>query len=136
MLYILFFILWLFELFGIFFSSFDDSSNGVVYFVLHLMTVRTVCYVLFFILWQFERCGIFCFLFDKISNGVFFLLMTVRTVCYILFFISWQFERRTIFCFIFDNISNGVLYLPRRWNCHRLKNKTYHTVRTVIKSKS
>ena len=47
--------LWQFERCGIFFFSFYDSSNCVVYFVFHLMTVRTVWYILFFILLLFCR---------------------------------------------------------------------------------
>jgi hypothetical protein len=54
-LYILFFILWQFELCDIFFFSFYDSSNGVVYLVFHFMTVRTVCYILFFNILPFRK---------------------------------------------------------------------------------
>ena len=68
--YILFFLLWQFELFAIFCFSFYDSSNGVVYLVFHFMTVLTMWYILFLIWWQFERCGIFCFSFYDCSNGV------------------------------------------------------------------
>ena len=97
---------------------FYDSLNGVVYFVFHFMTVRTVWYILFFTLWQFERCGILCFSSYDSSNGVVYFVfhfydssngvayfsfhfMTVRTVWYILFFILWQFERGGLFCFSF-----------------------------------
>ena len=106
----------------------------MVYFVFHLMTVRTVWYILFFIWWHFEWCGIFCFSFDDSSNGVVYFVfhfmtfrtvwyilfsfytcsngavcfvfhfMTFRTVWYILFFISWQFERCGIFSFSFYSI--------------------------------
>jgi hypothetical protein len=34
-----------FQTCGIFCFSFDDRSNGVVYFVFHFMTVRTVRYI-------------------------------------------------------------------------------------------
>ena len=84
--YILFFILWQFERCGIFCFSLYDSSNGVVYCVFHLMTVRTEWSILFFI------------------------FMTVRTVWHIFLFILWQFERCGIFCFSFYDSLNGVVY--------------------------
>ena len=67
--YILFFILWQIELCGIIFFSFYDSSNGVLYFVFHLIIFRTVCYILFFI-YDSSNCVLY---FD-------FHLITVRTV--------------------------------------------------------
>jgi hypothetical protein len=104
---------WQFERCGIFCFSFYNCSNGVVYFVFHLMTVRTVWYISFFLLRKFEQCGIFCFSYYDCSNGVVYFvfhLMTVRTVWYILFFILWQFEQCGIFSFSFYNCSNGVVY--------------------------
>jgi hypothetical protein len=126
---------------------------GVIYFVFHLTTVRTLRYILFFILRQFEWYGIVNFSFYTCSNGVVYFVFhfkTFRTVWYILFFISWQFERCGIFSFSFYDSSNGAVYLvfhfiPVRikcktkytapFNCHIMKNKIYHTVRTVIKWK-
>ena len=93
---------------------FYDSSNDVVYFVFHSITVRTVWYILFFIWWQFKRCRIFCFPFYDSSNGVIYFVfhfISVRTMWYILFFILWQFERCGIFCFSFDDSSSGVVYI-------------------------
>ena len=111
-------ILWQFERCGLFWFPFYDSSNGVVYYSFHFLTVRTVLYILISILWQFELCGIFYFSSYDSSNGVVYFVfhfydssngveyfsfhfMTVRTVWYILFFIWWQFERYGIFCFSF-----------------------------------
>jgi hypothetical protein len=150
--YILFFIWWQFERCGIFCFSFYDSSNGAVYLVFQKLTIpyhsnclkmknkiyHTVRIVIKWktkyntpfelssnekqnIWWQFERCGIFCFSFDDSSNGVVYFVfhfITIRTVWYILFFIWRQFE------------------LPHRSNCHKMKNKIYHTVRTVMKWKT
>ena len=103
---------------------FYDSSNGVVYFVFHSITVRTVWYILFFIWWQFKQCRIFCFPFYDSSNGVIYFVfhfITVRTMWYISFFILWQFERCGIFSFSFDDSSSGVVYFFFR----------FMTVRTV-----
>ena len=104
---------------------FYDNSNGVVYFVFHSITVRTVWYILFSILWQFERCDIFCVSFYNCSNDVVYFVfhfMTIRTVWYILFsfddsssgayiflFVLWQFELCGIFCFSLDDSSNSVV---------------------------
>jgi hypothetical protein len=100
-----------------------------------------VWYILFVILWQFARCGIFCFSFYDCSNGVVYFVfhfITVRTVSYILFFILWLFERCGIFCFSFYNCSKGVVYfvfhlMTILQMSYKMKNKIYHTVRTVIK---
>jgi hypothetical protein len=85
--------------------------------IYHTIRTAITCNILFFILWQFERCGIFSFSFYNSSNGVvyfFFHFMTVWTVWYLLF--------------SFYDCSNG--------ECHQMKNKIYHTVRTVIKWKT
>jgi hypothetical protein len=129
--YILFFISWQFERCGIFCFSFDDSSNGVVYFVFHLMTFRTVWYILFFIWWQFNKIYHTVRIdikwktkyntpFELSSNEKQNIphrskcykmkIIPVRTVWYILFFILWHFERCGIFCFSFYDCSNGVVY--------------------------
>ena len=79
-----------FGIFKLFLPTIIDSSNSVVYFVFHFITVRTVSYIFLFVLWQFELCSIFCFSFYDSSNGVeyfVFHFMTVWTVWYILFFI-------------------------------------------------
>jgi hypothetical protein len=70
--YILFFILWQIELCGLFFFSFYDSSNGVLYFVFHLIIFRTVCYILFFI-YDSSNCVLYFFkkkkhTFEILSN--------------------------------------------------------------------
>jgi hypothetical protein len=89
--------------------------------IFHFIPVRTVWYILFFILWQFERCGIFSFSFYNCSNGV---------VYFVFHFIT--FRTCGIFCFSFDDKQN----IPHRSNCHKMKHKIYHTVRSVIKWKT
>jgi hypothetical protein len=134
----------------------EKQNIGAVYLVLHFIAVRTVWYILFFISWQFERCGIFsfsfynifercgifCFPFDDSSNGVVYFVfhfMTVRTVWYILFFIIWQLNGAVYlkwkdkYTTPFELSWNEKQNIPHRSNCHKMKNKIYNTVRTVIK---
>jgi len=91
-----------------FYLLFYDSSNGVVYFVFHFMTFRTVWYIIFFIFWQFERCSIFLFPFYDSSNGVVYFvfhLMTVRTEWSILFFYFYDSSNGVVyFCFHFMTV--------------------------------
>jgi hypothetical protein len=70
---------------------YHTNSNGVIYFVLHLTTVRTLRYILFFILRQFEWYGIVNFSFYACSNGVVY------------------------FVFHFYDSSNGAEYLVLKW---------------------
>jgi hypothetical protein len=111
--YILFFILWHFERYGIFSFTFYNGSNGVVYFVFHFMTVRTGWYI--FIKCKTKYTAPFNCHIMKIK-----IYHTVRTVikwkqniphrsnCHNTL---WQFERFGIFSFSFYNCSNGVVYI-------------------------
>jgi hypothetical protein len=127
-----------------------------VLFHWHFMTVQTVWYILFFTLWQFERCGILFFSFFDSSNGVVYFdfhFMTVRAVWYILFlsydssdgvvyFVFQYRNARTVikwkskYATPFELSKNEKNNIPHRSNCHKVKNKIYHTVRTVIKWKT
>jgi hypothetical protein len=163
--YILFFILRQFEWYGIVNFSFYTCSNGVVYClkmknkIYHTVRIvikwktkyntpfelssnekqniphRSKCYKM-----KIIYTGIFCFSFYDSSNGVVYLVfhfIPVRTVWYILFFTLWQFERfETKYTTPFELSSNEKQNIPHRSNSHQMKNKIYHTVRTVIKWKT
>jgi hypothetical protein len=111
--YILFVILWQFELCGIFCFSLYDSSNGVVYYSLNFLTVRTCC--IFWFPFYDSSNSVVYFIFHLMTvrtewSILFFIFMTVRTVWNIFLFIWWQFERCGIFFFSFYDSSNGVVY--------------------------
>jgi hypothetical protein len=111
--------MFLFERCGIFCFSLYDSSNGSVYLVFHFITVRMVWYILFS--------------FYNISNGVVYFafhFMTVRTV------VRTVIKGKTKYTTPFELSSNEKQNIPHRSNCHQMKNKIYHTVRTVIKWKT
>jgi hypothetical protein len=88
----------------------------VVYFIFIFIAVRTVWYILFFILWLFELCVIFCFSFYDCSNGVLHFKMQN------IYFKTYRWLIITL-----------VSLLRDLQNSNKMKNKIYHTVRTVIK---